>query len=338
MTTPLLSIIVPAKDQAPFIRDTMTSLLHQFDDPRALEVIFVDDGSSDGTGELVAAFGDRLPGLTALRNEVPRGLATARNQGLDQATGNAIAFLDGDDWLAPGHLASSLSELNRLDVDFVRVDHVRVTGGRRAIHRAPQARRNTALDPRDSVLPHNETTMIDYPFAWAGLFHRRVADAGMLHFPDGLFTAEDRPWIWKLHLQASSYAVLASPGIMYRRGIATSLTQIYDRRQLDFARAFALSFQVVAADPEADRFWPKVIRQFLAVSCHHLSRSRHMSPDVTVELHQAITETMALLPAAELDGALLALDATRRQVLLPLRAEGRAAVRARTTTIPEGAR
>ncbi|GAA1366617.1 glycosyltransferase family 2 protein [Arthrobacter rhombi] len=336
MNTPLLSIIIPAKDQAPFIRDTMTSLLNQFDDPRALEVIFVDDGSSDGTGELVRAFADRLPGLKTLRNDEARGLATARNQGLDQATGAAIAFLDGDDWLAPGHLAYCLAELNRLEVDFVRVDHVRVTKGRRVIHRAPQARRNTALDPRQSVLPHTETTMIDYPFAWAGVFHRRLADAGMLHFPDGLFTAEDRPWIWKLHLQASSYAVLSSLGIMYRRGVATSLTQIYDRRQLDFARAFALSFEVVAADPEAERFWPKVIRQFMAVSCHHLSRSNQMTPDVKAELEQVITDTMATLPEPMLADAFTALDAKRRRVLLPLRPPHH--LPTRSTTVLEGAR
>ncbi|WP_417220084.1 glycosyltransferase family 2 protein [Arthrobacter sp.] len=319
MNTPVLSIIIPAKDQAPFIRDTMTSLLNQFDDPAALEVVFVDDGSSDGTGELVGAFADRLPGLRILRNDEARGLATARNQGLDAARGTAIAFLDGDDWLAPGHLAYCLAERDRLDVDFVRVDHVRTTNGRRTIHRAPQARRNTVLDPRDSILPHTETTMIDYPYAWAGLFHRRLADAGLLHFPDGLFTAEDRPWIWKLHLQASSYAVLSSLGILYRRGVATSLTQIYDRRQLDFARSFALAFEIVAADPEAQRYWPKVIRQFLAVACHHLSRSGQMTPEVKTELDAAITETMAGIPDPLLTQALAALDAKRRRVLLPHR-------------------
>lgn len=339
MSTPRLSIIIPAKDQAPFIRDTMTSLLSQFDDPAALEVIFVDDGSSDGTGELVAAFADRLPGLKTLRNDEARGLATARNQGLDQATGGAIAFLDGDDWLAPGHLASCLSALARLDVDFVRVDQVRVAHGRRTIHRAPQARRNTVLDPRESILPHTETTMIDYPFAWAGMFHRRLADAGMLHFPEGLFTAEDRPWIWKLHLQAGSYAVVSSLGIMYRRGVATSLTQIYDRRQLDFARAYALAFEVVAADPEADRFWPKVIRQFLAVSCHHLSRSSQMTPDVQAELERLVTVTMAAVPEPLLTEALAALDARRRRVLLPLKPPGRGPAHTRrSTTTLEGAR
>lgn len=319
MNTPLLSIIIPAKDQAPFIRDTMTGLLHQFDDPAAMEVIFVDDGSTDGTGELVEAFADRLPGIKTIRNDEAHGLATARNQGLDQATGTTIAFLDGDDWLAPGHLAQCLAERDRLDVDFVRVDHVRVTNGRRAIHRAPQARRNAVLDPRGSILPHTETSMVDYPYAWAGIFHRRLADAGMLHFPDGLFTAEDRPWIWRLHLQAGSYAVINSLGIMYRRGVTTSLTQIYDRRQLDFARSFALAFDVIAADDQAEIYWPKVIRQFMAISCHHLSRSAQMEPAVKAELEALITATLDLVPAGQLSTAFETLDAKRHRRLTPLR-------------------
>ena len=318
MNTPVLSIVVPAKDQAPFIRDTMTSLTHQFEDPRALEVIFVDDGSRDGTGELVEAFAGRLPGLKILRNEQARGLATARNQGLEAATGTTLAFLDGDDWLAPRHLQACWEARDRLDVDFLRVDHVRVTAGRRTIHRAPQARRNTVLDPRASILPQTETTLIDYPYAWAGIFHRRLADAGLLQFPDGLFTAEDRPWIWRLHLQADSFAVVNAPGVLYRRGVTTSLTQIQDRRQLDFARAFALVFDLVAADREAATYWPKAIRQFMAVSCHHLSRSTGMTPEVTAELEVAITTTLETAPEAMLTEALDGLDARRRRLLLPL--------------------
>ncbi|MDN6201396.1 MAG: glycosyltransferase [Micrococcaceae bacterium] len=333
MTTPLLSIVVPAKDQAPFIRDTMTSLEHQFDDPRALEVIVVDDGSRDGTGELVEAFADRLPGLEILRNQEARGLATARNQGLEAATGTTVAFLDGDDWLAPGHLPACLAARDRLDVDFLRVDHIRVTDGRRTIHRAPQARRDTVLDPRASILPETGTTLVDYPYAWAGIFHRRLADAGLLHFPDGLFTAEDRPWIWRLHLNAESFAVIESPGVLYRRGVATSLTQIQDRRQLDFARAFALAFEVVAADRDSPTYWPKVIRQFMAVCCHHLSRSAGMTAAVKSELEAAITRTRAAAPRGMLMAALDGLEARRGALLLPLLPANTS-----TTPPPEGAR
>jgi glycosyltransferase involved in cell wall biosynthesis len=315
---PRISVIIPAKDQAPFIQDSLASLQRQVNDPGRLEVLVIDDGSSDGTGELAERFRGRLPDLRIIRNESPRGLATARNQGLDASTGEHIAYLDGDDWFAPGHLESCSRSLLTLDVDFVRTDHIRVTGGSRVLHRAPQARRNVALNPRESILPSEASSMVDYPYAWAGMFQRRVADRGMLRFPDGLHTAEDRAWIWRLHLECDSFAVTNAPGILYRRGIATSLTQIFDRRQLDFAPAFQLAFEVLAKDAQAEVYWPKMIRQFLAICAHHLSRRSSMAPEVATELVSVIRLGLADLPDYELRKEINGLDKRRRTALLPL--------------------
>ena len=244
---PLVSVIVPAKDQEAHLADCLTSLVGQLGDPAALEVIVVDDGSRDATGDIARSFESRLPGLQVLRNSSPVGLATARNQGLDRAAGRYLAYLDGDDWLARDHLDRMVEVISRLDVDFVRTDHVQTTDGRRSVVRAPEARRDRVLDPRDSILPMTTSTMVDYCYAWAGIFDRRIAH--LLRFPDGLFTAEDRAWCWRLHLQADTYAVVGPPGILYRRGTPTSLTQIHDRRQLDFLPAFELVFDAGASRP-----------------------------------------------------------------------------------------
>lgn len=318
MQQPLLSVIVPAKDQFDYLPDTLTSLTMQFEDPGAMQVIVVDDGSTDGTGEVAAGFAGRLPGLEILRNEEPHGLATARNQGLAAAEGRYLAYLDGDDWLAPGHLTSLTDSIARLKVDFLRVDHIRVTGTSRATHRAPQARRNVVLDPRESILPDSTATMVDYCYAWAGVFDRKMADDGLLQFPDGLFTAEDRAWAWRLHLQAGSYAVVDSPGILYRRGLPTSLTAIYDRRQLDFLPSFRLVFDEVAADRQAERFWPKAARMFLAVLSHHLGRSPSMEPDVRDDLRSGGRQVLQLIPTDVLATALNGIDNRRLKLLLPL--------------------
>ena len=71
----------------------------------------------------------------------------------------------------------------------------------------------------------------------------------MLHFTDGLRTAEDRPWIWRLHREAESFAAVGLLGVFYRRGVATSLTQIGDVRQLDFIRAFDQVIAETATGP-----------------------------------------------------------------------------------------
>ncbi|WP_035781690.1 glycosyltransferase family 2 protein [Arthrobacter sp. H14] len=318
MNTPLLSVIVPAKDQFDYLPDALTSLTGQFEEASALEVIVIDDGSTDGTGEVAAAFASRLPGLHIIRNETPRGLASARNQGLAAANGRYLAYLDGDDWLAPGHLRSVTADIQRLGCDFLRVDHVRCTGNTRSTHRAPQARRSVVLDPRESILPETTATMVDYCYAWAGVFDRRLADAGLLEFPDGLHTAEDRPWAWRLHLEAESYAVVDAPGILYRRGLPTSLTSIYDSRQLDFLPSFEQVFRIVDADREAARFWPKAARMFLAVLSHHIGRSSEMEPDDSRALRSRAKDTLAMIPPPVLATAVKSLDSRRFNAVRPV--------------------
>lgn len=316
MSEPLVSLVVPGKDVAPWIGDTLTSLVAQLP-PGQLEVIVIDDGSSDTTSEVVSAFADRLPRLVLQRNERPVGLASARNQGLGLASAPVLGFLDGDDWLSRGHLARTLTALRQLDVDFVRVDHVRVTGGRRELVRAPQARRGVALSPRESILPSTDSSLVDYPYAWAGLFHRRVHERGLLAFDDGLHTAEDRPWIWQLHLAAESFAVLSSPGIMYRRGLTTSLTQVLDRRQLDFLTSYTRCFALLADDPDRERFLPKLLRQFLAVLAHQCGRAPGMEVPLRHELYHRAAALLDEQPPELLTTTLAQIGPQRRARVAP---------------------
>ena len=63
-------------------------------------------------------------------------------------------------------------------------------------------------------------------------------------------------------------------GVFYRRGVASSLTQIGDVRQLDFIRAFDQVIEETAADRDADRLLPKAVRTYCAIIAHHLSNDR----------------------------------------------------------------
>jgi teichuronic acid biosynthesis glycosyltransferase TuaG len=103
MTMPRVSVIVPAHNAAPFIEQTIASVREQT--YRDWEVVAVDDGSSDGTWELLQAADPRV---RSFRRERAGGPATARNLALDNATGEFVAFLDADDLLLPRYLESQL--------------------------------------------------------------------------------------------------------------------------------------------------------------------------------------------------------------------------------------
>ncbi|MFF0738561.1 glycosyltransferase family 2 protein [Streptomyces chartreusis] len=315
---PTLSVIVPCYNIESYVPETVTSLVNNERDD--FEFIFVEDRSTkDKTYEALLTLTKRLKNSRVIRHEKNGGLATARNTGIDASEGRYITFLDGDDWLAPGYLADLTDAIERLDVDFVRTDHVQVTGIERTVHRAPEGRRNIALDPRTSILPVDDTTMVDYPYAWAGVYHRRLLDKGMLRFHDGLKTAEDRPWIWDLHRRADSYAVASLRGVFYRRGVASSLTQIGDVRQLDFFRSFDLVLAELADDPEVSRLRKKALRNYCVVIAHQLLSRGRFERSIAARLKQMAAEALGRMSEDELEEALVGMGEERVYMLRRIR-------------------
>jgi glycosyltransferase involved in cell wall biosynthesis len=95
-----VSVIVPTYNCAPFIERTLDSVLRQQAPP--LEIVVIDDGSTDGTGEMLRPFLPRI----SLHRQANQGVAVARNTGMDLARGDWLMFLDADDMLDPGALAN----------------------------------------------------------------------------------------------------------------------------------------------------------------------------------------------------------------------------------------
>ncbi|MFJ8536352.1 glycosyltransferase family 2 protein [Streptomyces sp. NPDC093591] len=315
---PTLSVIVPCYNIESYVPETVTSLVNNARDD--FEFLFVEDRSTkDKTYEALLTLTKRLKNSRVIRHEQNGGLATARNTGIDASEGRYLTFLDGDDWLAPGYLADLVDAIERFDVDFVRTDHVQVTGIERTVHRAPEGRRHTPLDPRTSILPVDDTTMVDYPYAWAGVYHRRLLDKGMLRFHDGLKTAEDRPWIWDLHRRAESYAVASLRGVFYRRGVASSLTQIGDVRQLDFFRSFDLVLAELAEDPEVDRLRKKALRNYCVVIAHQLLSRGRFERSIAARLKQMAAEALGRMSEEELEEALVGMGEERVYMLRRIR-------------------
>jgi glycosyltransferase involved in cell wall biosynthesis len=105
---PVVSVIIPCFNAAEFITETVRSVLEQSQSD--LELIVVDDGSTDGSAGLVGAIGD--PRLRLIR-KVNAGVAAARNDALSLARGEFVAFLDADDLYLPGNLERKVEFLRR---------------------------------------------------------------------------------------------------------------------------------------------------------------------------------------------------------------------------------
>ncbi len=108
MKTCPVDVVIPVHDGRRWIARAITSVLDQ--DPSPARVLVVDDGSRDGTPEVVAGFGHRV---TLVRHPERRGLPAARNTGIRAGSAELVAFLDADDAWRPGMIAAQLEAFAR---------------------------------------------------------------------------------------------------------------------------------------------------------------------------------------------------------------------------------
>ncbi|WP_417855004.1 glycosyltransferase family 2 protein [Xanthomarina gelatinilytica] len=113
MSQPLVSIIIPTFNSKNYVQEAVSSALNQT--YKAVEIIVVDDGSTDGTSGLFPHFEEQ--GVKCFRIE-NGGASNARNYGLSKATGDYIQFLDADDVLAPSKIEKQLMFMQKQHADL----------------------------------------------------------------------------------------------------------------------------------------------------------------------------------------------------------------------------
>ncbi|MBY0275071.1 glycosyltransferase [Candidatus Binatia bacterium] len=135
-----LSVVIAAYDAEPYLAAALESVLREA--PADAEIIVVDDGSRDATGDIARRHGERVK---LLHNDVPTGPGRARNAGARVASGDVLAFHDADDLVLPGRFALLQAVLEaRPEIDLVFANGARCdAGGRRLgpVIGARQARR-----------------------------------------------------------------------------------------------------------------------------------------------------------------------------------------------------
>lgn len=304
-----LTVIIPMRDAAPHVPRLMACLRRAAD--AHTRVIVVDDGSTDGGADLVADLAGPVP-VEILRHATPRGVSAARNTGLRASTTALLTFLDADDTFAADHLAGLRHTLESTGVDLVRTDHLETRGKQRHIRRIPDGHREGRVgDPRAAILPAHVRTAVDHPNVWAGAFHRRLLERGVGWFREDLRTAEDRVWTWEMFLGARSFTIAPHVGVHYRRDVAASLSRVADERQLDFIRALDAIMDLLAADPEGDRFVPKAIARACELLLHHLAHT-HLPGPLARTFRAMAAEHFAALPAGPRDRVIAGLLPDRR--------------------------
>ena len=199
MSDPLLSVIVPAWQSAATIERAIASALDGA--PVAIECVVVDDGSTDGTGDVVAGLAAADPRIRLVASPVNVGVSAARNLALAEVRGRWLLFLDADDRLAPGAIAALLAPTADPTVRAVIGQRVQTDGHRRwvaGIYDQPDIR-----EPgRKSIATH--PGLLSYASLSGKIFDRRLTDG--LAFEGRVLG--DQPWAIRALLRAGGDIVV----------------------------------------------------------------------------------------------------------------------------------
>lgn len=111
----MISVIVPVYNVKPYLEEAIESVIGQ--SYKDLEIILVDDGSTDGSGEICDVYAQKDSRIKVIHQE-NKGLSAARNTGLDICSGEYIAFLDSDDAYCKDFLRKMLESMQKSDADI----------------------------------------------------------------------------------------------------------------------------------------------------------------------------------------------------------------------------
>ena len=113
-----LSIIIPVFNVEKYLERCLLSVIDQDISKEEYEIILINDGSTDRSGEIANRFRDNYPNITLLTQE-NKGQGAARNKGLSVAKGDYIAFVDADDYVTPHSFDKMLKECLAMNLDIL---------------------------------------------------------------------------------------------------------------------------------------------------------------------------------------------------------------------------
>ncbi len=214
----MISVIVPVYKVEPFLPKCVDSILNQT--YQNLEVILVDDGSPDACGAICDAYATQDPRVRVIHKE-NGGLSSARNAGIEVASGEYLAFVDSDDWLEPDAYGQMMAVMHKFDAKLVCAGRYDVDSqtGEKVVGLCPQ---------KEECISAEE--MVGKIFLWDGcdssacdkLYHRSLLES--FRYPEGKI-CEDVPVTYKIVLKARKVGLCPRPVYNYFHRINSITTE-----------------------------------------------------------------------------------------------------------------
>lgn len=217
-----VSIIVPVYNVQDFIANCLDSLIRQ--DYNPLEIILVDDGSTDGSLKICEDFADKDSRIKIVHQE-NAGAGAARNCGIDCATGDYITFVDGDDYIENNYVSALVEQKKKFSSDIAATFNKEFDEKNYYVLLDPapgDKKYDGVYSPSEWLRTFFPTQNSEYNCPWMKLYDRKLFKN--IRYPEHHSIIEDAFTTWRLILSANRISFENILTYNYRKSRSGSLT------------------------------------------------------------------------------------------------------------------
>ena len=280
-----ISVIVPVYNVEQYLERCVNSIINQTYEN--LEIILVDDGSTDRSGGMCDSFAEKDERIKVVHKE-NGGLSSARNSGIDIATGEYLAFVDSDDWIESCmyQVLMDLAENHHADIVECKFQSV--------IHEKEEIIQPdlevVVLDKFEGAKAFFDGTGQTSILAWNKIYNKQLFQN--LRFPNGLLN-EDQWLIPKLYMLSEKIVCVNQKYYYYYQSPNSIMRSPFSFRRLDALKAFEETRRLYERKHLYDLVqWCDVTYSFLLIKYYNQSKTLKGKPDVCKKIKKYYNKRM----------------------------------------------
>ncbi|MDR1682960.1 MAG: glycosyltransferase [Candidatus Symbiothrix sp.] len=225
---PVVSIIIPVFNAADSLPVCIESLMNQ---PYSeLELIFVNDCSTDNSLSVIAGYKERLEArgmkVKIIQHERNQGVAAARNSGLDEVSGKYIYWVDADDWIEKNAVEKLVEEAEKTDAEIIGCNWYL------SFHQNERLMNQSDFSSPEDGLKKMMAGVMRWNL-WLFMLRRELLERNHIRFIPGLNMGEDMMVMMKLFASAHRVSFLNAGLYHYKQTNQNSLSKIYSQKHIE---------------------------------------------------------------------------------------------------------
>ena len=274
----MISVIVPIYNIEKYVDECIQSIVNQT--YRNLEIILVDDGSTDSSGEICDTYASSDPRILVIHKE-NGGLVSARKAGLRASTGKYITYVDGDDWIESTAYENMYEKIKNEDADIVFYGHFENTGNvQKAVYHNVEA----GIYDKDRLKSEIYPRMIAgdtffewqvFPSVWDMIIKKELIEKSQYDVNDEIAMGEDAACIYPCILLADRVCFEKKAFYHYRQTADSMIKQKQDadterRKYAILYQSVDRRFQKLASIYDVRRQWVSYLLFLMLPRADHL--------------------------------------------------------------------